>query len=187
MIYASLFNLGFPQFIQNSLFLGSPSDLFWAHFGPSCKLPRSPVQGRLGEPLCQVELFYMQNTLERYVAEGLAVHRLLVVQNREVRFYSCDARKDCRKSSAELLMTNEAVFTNSPRVYETRSTALLLQPLPQRIFALYRQQKLPVLHLDDVHVRLRHFGRQAWTLRLKSIHNKPVCRQSKSERGRPSS
>jgi hypothetical protein len=94
------------------------------------------VGGRLGEPLRPVELLGMKNTLERYVAAGLAVSRLLVVHNGEARFCNCGARKDCRESPAEHLKTNETVLANSRRVFETSSNALLLQRLPQRICAL---------------------------------------------------
>jgi hypothetical protein len=88
--------------------------------------------------------------LRTRVAEGLAVSRLLVVHNRDVRFFNRGARKDCRKSSAERLKTNETVLTNSSRVFKTSSTALFLQRLPQRIFALYRAQKLAGDHHDIV-------------------------------------
>jgi hypothetical protein len=50
----------------------------------------------------------MQNTLEGYATEGLAVSQVLVV----VRFNNLAARQDSRKSSAEL-KTNESVLTNS--------------------------------------------------------------------------
>jgi hypothetical protein len=82
------------------------------------------VRGRLGEPLRQLELFGMQNTLEGYVAEGLAVSLLLVVYGREVRFYNRGTTNDCRESSAELLKANETVRTYGPRVFETKLAEL---------------------------------------------------------------
>jgi hypothetical protein len=136
MSRAGLFNLVFPQFIQNRLFWVRLQIYFGRILGAYANCRKVLVRGRLGGPLQPVELFGMQNTLERYVAEGLAVSRLLVVHNGEVRFYNCGARKDCRKSPAELLKTNETILRNSRRVFETSSNALLQQHLPQRICAL---------------------------------------------------
>jgi hypothetical protein len=83
---ASFFYLGIHQFIQNSLFWASLDIYFERILGAFANCLKVLVRGRLGEPLRQVELFGMQNTLERYVAEGLAVSRRLVVHNRDDRF-----------------------------------------------------------------------------------------------------
>jgi hypothetical protein len=91
-LQAGLFNLGTPQFIQHGLFWVCLHIYFERILGAFANCLKVLARGRLGEPLRQVELFGMQNTLERYVAEGLAVSRLLVVHNREVRFYNRGAR-----------------------------------------------------------------------------------------------
>jgi hypothetical protein len=85
-----------------------------------------------------------------------------------------------------LAKSQQSVKTSFGKVVCELKAAELDSPssVPKR--GLYRQgiqavSKLPVLHLDDAHVRLRHNGRQAWTLRLKNNHNKPVCGRSRPE------